>query len=255
MSIVGINVVAQDGPIAEYHFDENSGTMLGDSSGNNNNGTIHGATWTTGISGSALSFDGINDYVNCGDTLTGNVLSQYTVEAWVYPRNISSQNFIFYDGSDGEFVLLLGSDHSAALSMKIADAEFYWVSYHEMQENQWYHVAGTYNGSHIKIYINGQLKNETTVPDLGLFNPGGAYYPTIGTYSDASDGHRTYYFNGTIDELRVYDRPLSAEEILEHYQEYASNGNGGDTPGFDVWTILLAMVISIVFIKVRRNSK
>ncbi|MBU2565500.1 MAG: hypothetical protein KJ655_04525, partial [Candidatus Thermoplasmatota archaeon] len=63
-----LNKNAEEGLVACWYFDENNGTTAYDSSGNNNNGTIHGATWTTGVNGSALSFDGVDDYVNIPDS-------------------------------------------------------------------------------------------------------------------------------------------------------------------------------------------
>ena len=69
--------------VACWHFDENTGTTVYDSSSNNNDGTIYGATWTTGISGSALSFDGTDDYVEVTDDPSLNPVNMITIEAWV----------------------------------------------------------------------------------------------------------------------------------------------------------------------------
>ena len=64
------------------HFDEGSGTIAKDESGHGNDGTIHGATWTTGISGKALNFDGVDDYVRIPDSASMDVTEEVTVEVW-----------------------------------------------------------------------------------------------------------------------------------------------------------------------------
>ena len=72
------------GPVAAYGFDEGSGTVFGDSSGNNNAGSIAGATWAAGRSGTALSFDGINDIATVPDSASLDLTTGMTLEAWVY---------------------------------------------------------------------------------------------------------------------------------------------------------------------------
>jgi len=71
-----------DGLVAEWHFDEGSGSVLEDSSGNGNDGVIYGATWVEGKYGKALSFDGVDDYVDFGNDASLNV-ECITLEAWV----------------------------------------------------------------------------------------------------------------------------------------------------------------------------
>ena len=70
------------------HFDEGSGTIAKDESGYGNDGIIHGATWTTGISGKALSFDGIDDYIDCGNDASLDIADEITIEAWMYPYGL-----------------------------------------------------------------------------------------------------------------------------------------------------------------------
>jgi hypothetical protein len=75
-------LISAQGLVASYSFDEGSGTMLTDSSGNSNDGTINGATWTTGKYGGGLSFDGIDDFIDLGtfDLTSWNSMSAF---AWV----------------------------------------------------------------------------------------------------------------------------------------------------------------------------
>ena len=76
--------------VAAYNFDEASGTILNDYSGNANNGTISGATWATGHDGGALSFDGADDWVTIADSASLDLTTGMTLEAWVNPTVQSS---------------------------------------------------------------------------------------------------------------------------------------------------------------------
>ncbi len=260
ISIASVNVVAQEGPIAEYHFDENSGTTLGDSSGNNNNGTIHGATWTDGISGSALNFDGIDDYVDLGHLLDNPSVSvpNGTVEVWFRPEHIIGPENATMGGLFCKYTttwggMLLRLDYTGRMTFWNQQQGTSARLDSEIQTwyPQWYQVVIQWGHSGMKMYLNGELVNETSY--TGVWHEPHNLKCAMGSVycSDFNSIGPNHTFNGSIDEVRVYDRVLSADEILEHYQEHSQN----ETPGFEVLTILLATVISIALIKVRRNSK
>ena len=75
------------GLVGLWHFDEGNGTTAADSSDYGNDGTIHGATWTTGKPGSALKFDGNDDYVDCGNDPSLDIDEEITIMAWVKPNS------------------------------------------------------------------------------------------------------------------------------------------------------------------------
>lgn len=222
-----------NGLVAYYSFDEGSGNVLHDVSGHGNEGTIYGATWVDGVRGKALKFSGENSYVNCGTTLTGTVLRSVTVAAFInvnrFPQSgdpdqvdVYARDTIFYDGSDGEFNLFIRENRTVAFSIKMSDYSWYGTfSTTKITADMWYQVTGIYDGINntISIFVNGQLENTKTVPKISLYNPSGDYYPTIGAYSGISDNHRNY-LNGIIDDLRIYNRALSAEEIKALYYQY-----------------------------------
>jgi len=84
------------GPVAAWDMDEGSGAKINDQSGNHNDGTISGATWTSGKYGSALQFDGVNDYVDCGNDASLNITSAITIEAWVKTNIVPTVDNRYY---------------------------------------------------------------------------------------------------------------------------------------------------------------
>lgn len=199
------------GLVACWHFDENSGTTTGDSSGNGNDGTINGADWTTGKCCSALRFDGSNDWVDCGDDAS-LVPTNITFEAWIKPFNPggSWQSIIANSPSPSEynywFYLESNDLKLSAYSPTYPDLV---VSNVVPTANVWYHVAFTaVKGGTMEIFVNGdQVGGETAGSSLWT---GG--HTTI---SDLRPG-RNIRFNGIIDEVRIYNRVLSPEEIEAH---------------------------------------
>jgi len=204
---------------AAYAFDEGAGSTTADASGNGNTGQIQGATWTTNAKhGKALSFDGQDDYVDLGNPSSLQSTGSMTWSAWVYATgnppddgNIIAKSrwgsgligFQFKSTPDTgpvTFGILISADGSSYTER---------CSTTVRALNTWYYVAAVYNASAgtLDIYVNGVLKNGTlygTVP-RSQFSP--AVDATIGKRSDVA------YFQGVIDDLRVYNRALSQAEI------------------------------------------
>lgn len=198
-------------------FDECSGTQATDSSGNDNHGTINGATWTNNsISGNALEFDGIDDYVEHGDQASLNFgTNDFTLEAWVKAdSNQQSYTCIIEKGNPlcdgcppGYALSVDGGKIRFSLdgSSNLGDVDKVYVDALPYLDNQWHHIAGIRNASNIYLYLDGlqvasgpnNLRNVDVSANLWI------------GYGKS--------FNGIIDEVRIYNRALSAEEILEHY--------------------------------------
>ena len=86
ISLLPLPLVAQTGPVAHWQFNEGSGTIAGDSSGNGNFGTlVNGPVWTTGFEGSAVSLDGADDYIEIGNAPALNPANALTLSLWVNP--------------------------------------------------------------------------------------------------------------------------------------------------------------------------
>ena len=225
LAVMPADVQAQsdDGLVAEWHFDEGSGNVLVDSSGNGNDGTIYGATWTTGISGKALRFDGVDDYINIDPNPFASGSDAGTIDAWIYPQsygNGKSNPPSDIRGFVGEYYDYYG--------VGIDDMGITGYVYHtgsnrittssdiNIDLNKWYHVVYQWNkNGKNQLYVNGDLVGTSTGCFLTAYTPSPAmligctrsqnYYPTL-------------YFNGKIDEVAIYSKTLTAEEIKQQYE-------------------------------------
>jgi len=194
-------------------FDEGTGRKVYDLSQWRNHGTIHGATWTQGKFGKALSFDGVDDYVDCGKDVidaTGTI----TFECWFKSNDISAAQGIAsivntgYDYSTGKNYLVVGIFNSRVQATAAGSLESSrWSSV--LQSNTWYHlVVIKVPGDIDKIYINGVEDTHSSDAHWG-----GDVSTVIGKVDVATDR----YLKGTIDEVRIYNRALSEEEIKRLY--------------------------------------
>jgi hypothetical protein len=192
-----------DGLIAHYTFENNAN----DVSGNGHNGTLNGgALFATGKIGSALDCDGIDGYVSTDKSaaqlgIDGN--NARTVSSWVYTR--AYNNGGIYDvgarTATQDFCLrTMATENEWRIQYWGGDSDFNYDTV-----NKWVHFTHTHDGERTKVYADGMLivDWEKTV-DTSNENPF-----QIGCYGWQND-----YFNGLIDEVRVYNRALTAEEAL-----------------------------------------
>jgi len=197
------NTTYFDNIVAYYPFDCSGNGFSGQ-----NNGTIYGAVYVAGKYGNALSFDGGDDYVDCGNLGIGGV---NTKEFWFKPNNLAgSLNQYFLDfGGNNYWVQIYDHDGDGKLEIRAgAGSMTYLNSIYEFTDtSQWYHIAVTMDSSNVlTIYVNGNYDNS------GSRTP-----ETPGTFSIGRYGGGGYYFNGLIDEVRIYSRALTAGEVLNNY--------------------------------------
>ncbi|MEM2125565.1 MAG: LamG-like jellyroll fold domain-containing protein, partial [Candidatus Methanosuratincola sp.] len=213
-----VNSQAQDQALVGFwNFDEGSGGMAYDSSGHGNNGTVYGAAWASGKWDGALHFDGDGDYVNCGNDETLDPTEAATIEAWVFLDQLPStaghiMEIASRSGSGTDLDLQIETDNRFKFFVG-PGAPNVAVSNTVAQANRWYHVAGTYVANRtVSIYINGVLEKTTPISIARNTN-----------VYDFCIGQSCYwygrFFNGTIDEVKIYSRALTPEEI---WAEYAS---------------------------------
>ena len=226
------------GLVAYWSFDEGSGSTAYDASGNGNNGTINGAKWTTGKEGGALSFDGLNDYVDCGNDESLDITDKLTVEGWfkIHQAAPSGKWPRVLGRGDG------GGDYSVVgyqifQNSNSADLRFLWgdgrtqneggmhaYSFGTTELNRWYHLVATYewDGSQsiTKLYRDGVLVSSGTITGYQMASPGSWDF-LVGASGWNSNNPFTSWglFNGTIDEVRIYNRVLSEAEIRYHYNK------------------------------------
>jgi hypothetical protein len=206
-------------PVAEWHFDEGSGIVAADSSGNVNSGTINGATWTTGKIGSALNFDGVNDYVDCGRGASLNITDAITISAWVKlaADNPTWTRIIQKGSANNHYGYVVGiHTNKVEFQRDFNNADFTKSKSYSVVPNVWYHLAGVYNGRTAVLYVNGieatdawkgtQFNSESDILYIGRRS------------RDCAN-----YFNGIIDEVKIYSRALSAAEIKADYEAGVDN--------------------------------
>ena len=221
------------GRVGAYAFDEGAGTTAADSSGNNNTGTLNGATWTTaGKIGNALFFNGTSAYVDLGNAVTLQLTGSMTLSAWINSAAFPGNDAVIVSKkASGELGYQLDTTVDTGprtIRIKFTDATGSVTSRYGatvLQLNQWYHVAGVYDAQAqtLNAYLNGVLDNGTllgTVTSTQLNSP---LNVNIGRRPGASG----YEFNGTIDEVRIYNRALSQAEIQADMNASAG-GSGGD---------------------------
>ncbi len=251
--------VSWDGLVAEWHFDGDAK----DSSGNGNDGTIYGATFVDGKSGKGLSFNGVSDYVerSFDPSFTPGTKS-WTVEAWIKAPS----------RSDGDGEIISWYRCGANPSCNTPDNAMYelWIdennkagwqviddngnkdriiSLSDVADDRWHFIVGTFDPSQhfMKLYVDGQLINSTSVP-LYSINDGGVHIPfEIGRVFRTGWGNPDGYFKGIIDEVRIYNHALSAEEIKALYDL----GNTPTTNWILYGGILTIIAICIVVLTMR----
>jgi hypothetical protein len=196
------------GLVAAYSFSEGRGTTIADKSGNGNTGTISGATWAQGKYGSALSFNGVNAIVAVKASPSLNVSTGMTLEAWINPNaNQSGWRTILQREVDAYF---LNASNSGGPLLPSGGGTFNGnVSYVSGPTanpiNTWTHVALTYDGAVQRLYVNGIQVSSKAVS--------GAIQTNSSPLRIGGNSPYGEYFNGRIDEIRIYDRALSAAEI------------------------------------------
>ena len=203
------NSAQPSGLVASFGFDEGSGTATGDATSNGNNGTLtNGPTWTIGKHGRALLFDGVNDYVSVPDSNSLDLTTAMTLEAWALPTALGStwRPAIFKaNGSDMSYSLYPARDTNVPDAQVFVGGEHLIDGTSPVPLNQWSHVAATYDGANMKLYVNGALvatKAQT-----------GAIQTSTGALQIGGDTVFGEWFQGRLDDVLVYNRALSAAEI------------------------------------------
>jgi hypothetical protein len=209
--------VVDEGLVAHWMLDETSGTAVIDYVSNNHGrmfGGLNGATSNvTGRVRSALTFDNVNDYISVDAGF--QPAADFTYSAWIYPYTTGDEMILMFGDGTGanELFFALASGQLWTYTNGVQRA----ISSNLIPANQWSHIVITRSGSNVTQYINANIDGQgtdgvalvTTCPVL------------IGVDADTGcSAGLGNYFNGHIDDVRVYNRALSEEEILELYDAW-----------------------------------
>lgn len=208
---------------AHWNLDEGTGQYAIDSSGNGNTGTLMPShpgnvpAWTTGISGNALEFDGADDYVGCGGNSSLRPALAVTLNAWVNIDTFGNYEGIVANGWDtgsteSGYFLTVFSPNLIRFYITSNTMGLVYVSATTTADS-WHHVVGTYDGTNLKLYVDGIERSSLAVNGNIDWNPM-PYELYIGRYHDDDE---TYNFDGTIDEVSIWSRALNATEVDDLY--------------------------------------
>ncbi len=203
----------ETGLVGHWKLNETSGATAYDSSGNANDGTLIGDPhWVQGKLQGALQFDGIDDYVDCGNDSSLGITAEITLGVWVKTNDAAN-------GQHNPYVTK--GDHSYGIKHHTSNNIEYFIYDGGWQvarypvdstfNGVWHHLAGTYDGSELRLYIDGTLV--TTVAHSGTI-ASSPFNVNIGRNTEAS----TRFYEGALDDVRIYNRALSAGDVQELFR-------------------------------------
>jgi len=226
------------GPVGYWDFEEGSGDTAFDRSGNGNNGSITGASYTQGKYGKAANFDGNGDYITVSDSSSLSPTHAVTIEAWIKPDATpgdagKSTPYFGIATKDGGFSgypvygLRLYNDLKIGVGLAYggssSDETSTAYSSSSVSLSTWTHVAMTYDQSVStrRTYINGNLEDTSTAYNNLIFDSSDPMY--IGL----NDGR---YFSGSIDDVKIYNYARTAEQVRQDMMGDGQSTAAGANP-------------------------
>ncbi|MGH2798631.1 MAG: LamG-like jellyroll fold domain-containing protein, partial [Thermoleophilaceae bacterium] len=211
------------GLVAAYSFDESGGGTVRDSAGGDDPGTLSGAARTSGRFGRALRFDGENDLVSIPDASRLDLTDKMTLEAWVKPSALGSswRTVILKEQPDDLVYGLYANATGAAPSGHVyVGDDMRTKGMETLPVGAWTHLAATYDGSMLRLFVNGVESSNLAVD---------------GRMASSSaplrlGGNQVWdeWFDGVIDEVRIYSRALSPAEIQADMTTAVGEGTPAD---------------------------
>lgn len=215
-SVIGVKMVEditglEESLVLQLNMEEESGIILYDLSTYQNNGTLSGnATRGSGVLGQGLNLENANSYAVVENNPSLNITQEITLAAWIRPKVQGTQRIIYKLTGSAGFELFLANPNPQQFSVRFnnnASLRVNSSSSYMNFLNKWVHVAATYDGSTIKLYINGNLEASVNAAFSIQSNTSDLIIGASGTGTDR--------FNGSIDEVIIHNKALSESEILQ----------------------------------------
>jgi hypothetical protein len=213
--------INETGLVGYWNFDEGTGTVACDNSGNNNHGTlVNEPQWVEGKIGKALSFDGLDDYIGITpSTSLNNLDTNFTIEAWIkVPTDKISTGYIVnlrQNDNDPHIEFYVNHPSAGQLGAHFlpSDSRLAWSI--GINDGAWHHVVVTGDNGVSRLYTDGVVYGST-----------GSCSGISGNWDSVSIGRSQggEWFNGTIDEVKIYNRALSADEVWAEYTRTGATG-------------------------------
>ncbi len=236
VSVTVSNGGALAGPVAAYAFNEGTGTTTADATGNGATGTLTtGATWGTGKFGSAVSLDGLTGTVGLGNPAQLQITGSMTISGWINPSTfpaddeaIVSKRIVGGPGYQLDTTVDTGVRTVGFKLTNSSGGDMIRYGATTLQPNTWYYVAGVYNATTqtMDVYLNGVLDDGTLVGPVTTSQQSSTANVTIGARTSA------YFFNGRIDEVRIYNQALTGTRVQTDMNTPIGGGNPTDWSTF-----------------------
>ena len=194
-------------PAAAYALDETGGTSAADASGNGNTISLTSGGWSSaGKYAGAASFDGLSSLATAADTPSLDATSGLTLEAWVKPNAFAAaQTILAKERAGGGFPWGLELDNGIPTAYVTAATNASATATSALPANAWSFVASTYDGSTLRVYVNGSQVASSPVS--------GTLATSNGTLSIGAHAAWGEHFNGLLDNVRVYTTALTAAQL------------------------------------------
>lgn len=217
---VSVTVIAGpgDGLVGWWKMDELGGSVVADSSGRGNHGSMSGGTWIPGKTGSALKLNGTDGHATIPDSEDLDGLAAMTMAAWIRLERMPPQIVapLAKETGDQSYRIIVGSSGAAQFVAATADNGWYaaggWVDAppNTFAAGKWQHVVGTYDGARLRFYVDGRLVGTGSHALSGAVRNGISPL-TFGLAGDYGGN----YFDGAMDDVRLYHRALSPTEVRQ----------------------------------------
>ena len=215
-----------DNPINLWHFDENTGIVVNDACGTKN-GTINDANWINGKYNYSLNFDGINDFVSVGNSIS----KPTSISFWFDYDTIGiSEGLIQYGWNSGDYKLFGtvwtttgGNQLLLLIRTSPSDFRYYRIAYESNLSSGWNNVIISWEGTTKKAYLNGVEQNLILISQAGSEPNSNDLLNTDVLEIGRAEAGGFYYYDGALDEIALFNRSLTLSEVQQMYFDCTPN--------------------------------